>query len=639
MIPYGLESLRHFLQGEMCCSLVLYPTRLLLLLFLSLLLQFRCGCMPAVPSSFVRACAPSSSSFVLFPKTTVSCHLSARLHQIAIKTAATASARRVQCFHSSKECAHAEKSSRKAQPWEFETQEEIEDRRRALYHPDYDSVPRWTTRPVTSTGGHRSPLDPPAPPKDLDFDEVLDWDPDTGLFTDRTRIQDLKRNSNCGHIPYLVRKRMPLIPTFLPPVYFNMASSTALYATASNTPSSSVESIEAANETEHAEEASKPIRLVDVDCNLWHKDLLTLLLPKLPPSSFDTNGGTNETTNEDEISIPECLQILQNDHLPDVIAMISPSSTLTEAERGLQILRDTFDHADGSTSNNILPYIHNIRLRTTIGIHPYHVSDPFHFYPLIDDEQNDSHPAAPPNADAMDITSLMDYARKLLNHTPNRKWICAIGECGLDTTQGFPPIAYQIPFFIGQIELANEYGLPLFLHERGAHDTLLQLLDQHADESRIPRIIVHCFTGSAQECHIYVERGYFLSLSGFVFRAEEGEAVRFCLEEGILPLDRLMIETDAPYMGFNGCRELFVNKNGRAIHAPQINAKQRKAYSVKQNYPNPPSSIYMIAQQILFHINAGRSKRKESLLSLQELAETTTRNANEFFGLGLEEIM
>jgi TatD DNase family protein len=421
--------------------------------------------------------------------------------------------------------------------------------------------------------------------------------------------------------------RSPLDP---PPVFYsyNMASPTALSATTSNTPSSSLETTEAAEETETSEENSKPIRLVDVDCNLWHKDLLTLLLPKPPPSTLDTN----EAANDQDIAIPECLQILQNDHLTDVMAMISSSSTLAEAERGLQVLRDAFDHEESSKTNTILPYIQDIRLRTTVGIHPYHVPDP-----RVDDP-NETDTATPPKETAMDVTSLMDYARELLHHVPNRKWICAIGECGLDTTDGFPPMAHQIPYLIGQIELANAYRLPLYLHERGAHDTLLQLLDEHLDASRVPRIIIHCFTGSAPECQVYVERGYFLSISGFVFRAEEGAGVRSCLEEGILPLDRLMIETDAPYMGFTGCRELFVQKNARAIRAPHINAKQRKVYSVKQNYPNPPSSIYMVAQQILLHINAGRAKRNEPMISLQELAETTTRNANKFFGLKLENV-
>jgi TatD DNase family protein len=391
--------------------------------------------------------------------------------------------------------------------------------------------------------------------------------------------------------------------------------------------------------TEVEEPTERKLRIVDVDCNLWHKDLLQLLLPKLPNESADT---TSFTSNDDtsiseskktnstlhDVDIPDCLQILRNDDLASVVAMITPSSTIAEAAKGLDVLKQM---GDGHDPVSHIP--NHIRLRTTVGVHPYHVPDPFHNYHDSTEDNNNNDDEA--HWAIKDVASTMAKAKLLLDDPSHRNWICAIGECGLDTTTGFPPIAYQIPYFIAQIELANEYQLPLFLHERNAHEPLIDLLNEYVDPDRIPNIIIHCFTGNVLHCETYINRGYYISLSGFVFRENEALQVQTCLEHNMIPLDRLMIETDSPYMGFTGCRELFIEKNRQAVNAPFLTSKQRKVYSIKQNYPNPPSSIIMVLHQILHHINIGRRKRNEPLLTVQELADATTRNANTFFGLGL----
>jgi Tat protein secretion system quality control protein TatD with DNase activity len=380
------------------------------------------------------------------------------------------------------------------------------------------------------------------------------------------------------------------------------------------------------------------MRIVDVDCNLWHKDLLLLLLPKLPISSPSTS--SNVETVSDAVdytqSLPDCLQILHNDDLSPVVAMITPSSTIAEAAKGLDILRCYGHPCDNRTSKESESTNQHqqqqqqprIRLRTTVGVHPYHVPDPFHAY-----HDDTNHTGS--NDAVTDIMSTMEHARRLLDDSQYKLLICAIGECGLDTTKGFPPIAYQIPFFIAQIQLANEYQLPLFLHERNAHVTMIELLNEYVDPNRIPNIIIHCFTGTVDDCQAYVEHGYYISISGFIFRENEASHVQYCLEHDIIPLDKLMIETDSPYMGFTGCRELFVEKNRQAVNAPHLTSKERKVYSIKQYYPNPPSSIVMVLHQVLYHINIGRTNRCEKILSLEEFANITVQNANTVFGLGL----
>jgi TatD DNase family protein len=76
-------------------------------------------------------------------------------------------------------------------------------------------------------------------------------------------------------------------------------------------------------------------------------------------------------------------------------------------------------------------------------------------------------------------------------------------------------------------------------------------------------IIIHCFTGTKEQCVEYVKRGYYISLSGYILKEANDNCaeVLACLKEGIIPLDKLMIETDAPYMGFPDCRQLYMEHN------------------------------------------------------------------------------
>ena len=95
-----------------------------------------------------------------------------------------------------------------------------------------------------------------------------------------------------------------------------------------------------------------------------------------------------------------------------------------------------------------------------------------------------------------------------------------------------------------------------------------------------------------------------------------------------------MVETDAPYMGFPGSRARYLSKQTAAVEA--LNSKQRKRLS-SSLYPNVPSSLPMVFEKVLEHVNVGRIRRQEFSMSSTELARITTANANRFFGFGLEE--
>ena len=130
-----------------------------------------------------------------------------------------------------------------------------------------------------------------------------------------------------------------------------------------------------------------------------------------------------------------------------------------------------------------------------------------------------------------------------------------MGETGLDFSEGFPEAAAQLPYFEAQVALACKLNLPLFLHEREAFDPFVEILDRHLLDRPTPLpVVVHCFTSSPEALESYVSRGFYIGLTGYLIRKNkadpEGPAkLKDALSRGVVPASRLMIETDAPYMG------------------------------------------------------------------------------------------
>ncbi|GAA0854463.1 TatD family hydrolase [Aliiglaciecola litoralis] len=122
--------------------------------------------------------------------------------------------------------------------------------------------------------------------------------------------------------------------------------------------------------------------------------------------------------------------------------------------------------------------------------------------------------------------------------------VVAIGECGLDFNRNFSPADAQLRVFEQQLELACELGLPVYLHERDAFEPQIRLLNQYAP--RLKGAIVHCFTGSKQQAEAYLQLGFSIGITGWVCDPKRGDALREALS--VIPLDRLLLETDAPYL-------------------------------------------------------------------------------------------
>ena len=122
--------------------------------------------------------------------------------------------------------------------------------------------------------------------------------------------------------------------------------------------------------------------------------------------------------------------------------------------------------------------------------------------------------------------------------------VVAVGECGLDYDRDFSPRDQQRAAFEAQLELAAELQKPVFLHQRSAHEDFERILRNA--RPGLAGGVVHCFTGDAKELESYLELGLCIGITGFICDERRGTHLRELVRR--IPVDRLMIETDAPFL-------------------------------------------------------------------------------------------
>jgi TatD DNase family protein len=122
--------------------------------------------------------------------------------------------------------------------------------------------------------------------------------------------------------------------------------------------------------------------------------------------------------------------------------------------------------------------------------------------------------------------------------------VVAVGECGLDYFRNFSPREAQLNAFQSQLELAAESGLPVFLHQREAHKDFIEILKPMIN--KISAAVVHCFTDNRDALHNYLSMGLYIGVTGWICDERRGQMLRKIVTD--IPLDRLMIESDAPYL-------------------------------------------------------------------------------------------
>jgi len=204
-------------------------------------------------------------------------------------------------------------------------------------------------------------------------------------------------------------------------------------------------------------------------------------------------------------------------------------------------------------------------LYATAGVHPHHASD----YGASSDEL---------------IRSLVE-----------KDAVVAVGECGLDYFRNFSPRDAQLKAFQSQLDIAADTGLPVFLHQRDAHDDFVELLEPMLP--KISRAVAHCFTGEHESLREYLAMGLWIGITGWICDERRGAHLHDIVSA--IPDDRLLIETDAPYL------------MPRTIQPKPKSRRNEPAYLT----------------EVLRVVAEARNRSEE------HVARITTENAINFFGL------
>jgi TatD DNase family protein len=183
-------------------------------------------------------------------------------------------------------------------------------------------------------------------------------------------------------------------------------------------------------------------------------------------------------------------------------------------DAGVSRMMVTGASPEGSQQAAELAKAHPGLLYATAGVHPHHAKD------------------------------YLDGTTELLTELAAQPFVVAVGECGLDYFRDFSPVADQKSAFAAQLDIAVANGKPVFLHQRDAHDDFVAILASRIND--ISGGVAHCFTGGPGEMAEYLDMGLHIGVTGWVCDERRGHDLREALPG--LPLDRLLLETDAPYL-------------------------------------------------------------------------------------------
>lgn len=176
------------------------------------------------------------------------------------------------------------------------------------------------------------------------------------------------------------------------------------------------------------------------------------------------------------------------------------------------------------------------RLFSTAGVHPHHASD-------YDDDSD-----------------------RQIRELACREQCVAIGECGLDYFRNFSPRDAQIAAFRAQLDIAIDTGKPVFLHQRDAHDDFVEILEPILP--RLSRAVAHCFTGEGESLREFLALGLYIGITGWICDERRGSHLHDIVS--VIPDDRLMIETDAPYLLPRSLRPKPKSRRNEPMYLPEV---------------------------------------------------------------------
>jgi TatD DNase family protein len=158
--------------------------------------------------------------------------------------------------------------------------------------------------------------------------------------------------------------------------------------------------------------------------------------------------------------------------------------------------------------------------------------------------------------------------------------VVAVGECGLDYFRDLSPREVQRQAFHQQLELAARVGKPVFLHERDAHDDFLAIVREH--RASLVGGVAHCFTGTGEQMHRYLDQGLAIGITGWICDERRGQHLLPLVRE--IPADALHLETDAPYLLPRDLRPRPASRRNEPMHLAHIAAvvAQARGETVEQ---------------------------------------------------------
>jgi len=188
-----------------------------------------------------------------------------------------------------------------------------------------------------------------------------------------------------------------------------------------------------------------------------------------------------------------------------------------------------------------------------------------------------------------------DDTEALIRDLVRHDEVVAVGEAGLDYFRDFSPRPIQREVFERHLDIARDTGLPLFLHMRDAHDDFVAILKETRDA--LGEVVVHCFTGEREQLHDYLDLNCHIGITGWICDERRGTHIQKFLAD--IPADRLMVETDSPYL------------------------KPRDLRPLVKTHRNEPQWLPWIVKTVAKAVGKG----------VEEVAKETTATARAFFRL------
>ncbi|QIR13449.1 TatD family hydrolase [Shewanella aestuarii] len=137
-----------------------------------------------------------------------------------------------------------------------------------------------------------------------------------------------------------------------------------------------------------------------------------------------------------------------------------------------------------------------------------------------------------------------EHSAETLKQLAKHPTVVAIGECGLDYNRDFSPRDQQRHAFAQQLDIACELNMPVYMHCRDAHDDFIDIVNRYRQD--LPKAVLHCFTGNKAELDACLAADLYIGITGWICDERRGQSLAELVK--YIPNNRLMAETDAPYL-------------------------------------------------------------------------------------------